>query len=98
MLCSGQTGKHNLFISSTANGERNKHGNPEAAYPTVRFAHSRNEPKMKLNSGLASTEVKTGNSEVVIFVKIITENLIKCFALHLTKWLKNKNYITKDLL
>jgi hypothetical protein len=29
---------------------------------------------VKLNSGLASAEVKTENSKVVIFVKIIKEN------------------------
>ncbi|MBW2973927.1 hypothetical protein KY346_06065 [Candidatus Woesearchaeota archaeon] len=35
---------------------------------------SGNLTQIKLNSGLASTEVKTENSNVVIFVKIIKEN------------------------
>lgn len=58
-------------------------------------------PDVKLNSGLASIEVKTENSNVVIFVKIIKENTneMLCTSSNkiLTKLLKNKNYRTKDL-
>ncbi len=57
---------------------------------------------VKLNSGLAFTEIKTENSDVVIFVKIIKEKTHENYfvTLHnkiLTKLLKNKNYRTKDL-
>ena len=59
--------------------------NPRGRLADFRYAHP-DITAIKLNSGLASTEVKTENSNVVIFVKIIKENLTKCFALHLTKF------------
>ena len=44
---------------------------------TVNVGQSEQLCSVKLNSGLASREVKTENSNVVIFVKIIKEKLTK---------------------
>ena len=56
-------------------------------HPNFCFAKTSLNRDVSFNSGFAlQARFATENSDVVIFVKIIKENLMKCFAFHLTKF------------